>query len=211
MLVPERRIDAMAIWSAFSSVNSPKELKMLDNAQNRSMLIIEDDDALRDRLATAMQKRGFEARTAPSVAEGLAAIEQDVPSFAVIDLRLLDGSGLDVVRSLEECNPEARAIILTGYGDIPTAVAAARNGAVDYIAKPATADEIVDVLLAPKDQNPPAPVNPMSPEDARIEHIEHVFHEAGDNVSRAARLLSMHRRTLQRILKRNGVAADATQ
>lgn len=184
---------------------------MLDTTLNNSLLIVEDDDALRDRLATAMQKRGFEARTASSVAEGIAEIEQNVPGFAVIDLRLLDGSGLDVVASLEKCDPEARAIILTGYGDIPTAVAAARIGAVDYIAKPATANEIVDVLLAPKDQKPPAPVNPIPPEEARIEHIEHVFHEADDNVSRAARLLSMHRRTLQRILKRNGVASDATQ
>ena len=184
---------------------------MLDITDTKSMLIVEDDDALRDRLAIAMQKRGFEVRRAASVAEGLSAIEQDIPGFAVVDLRLLDGSGLAVVKSLEERDPDARAIILTGYGDIATAVAAARIGAVDYIAKPATADEIVDVLLAPKDQVPPAPVNPISPEEARIEHIEHVFHEAGDNVSRAARLLRMHRRTLQRILRRNGVTADATQ
>ena len=184
---------------------------MLDITDNKSMLIVEDDDALRDRLAIAMQKRGFEVRRAASVAEGLSAIEQDIPGFAVVDLRLLDGSGLAVVKSLEERDPDARAIILTGYGDNATAVAAARIGAVDYIAKPATADEIVDVLLAPKDQVPPAPVNPISPEEARIEHIEHVFHEAGDNVSRAARLLRMHRRTLQRILRRNGVTADATQ
>ena len=184
---------------------------MRDITDNNSILIVEDDNALRDSLAIAMQKRGFETRTACSVAEGLAAIEQHIPGFAVIDLRLLDGSGLDVVKSLEEHDPNAQAIILTGYGDIPTAVAAARIGAVDYIAKPATADEIVDVLLAPKDQTPPAPINPMLPEEARNEHIEHVFHEAGNNVSRAARLLSMHRRTLEHILKRNGVTADATQ
>ena len=184
---------------------------MLNATDNKELLIVEDDDSLRDRLAMAMEKRGFTTHTAASVAEGLSAIEQDIPNFAIIDLQLLDGSGLDVVKSLEDLAPEARTIILTGYGDIPTAVAAARIGAVDYLAKPATADEIVDVLLAPKDESPPAPINPISPEEARAEHIEHVFHEAGDNVSRAARLLSMHRRTLQRILKRNGVAANATR
>jgi len=178
---------------------------------SKTMIIVEDDDALRGRLEIAMQKRGFQVRTAPGVAEGLEAIDQEIPNFAIIDLRLRDGSGLDVVKSLEERDPDARAIILTGYGDIPTAVAAARVGAVDYIAKPATADEIVDVLLAPKDQNPPAPVNTISPDDARLEHIAHFFHEAGDNFSVTARLLNMHRRSLQRILKRNGVSANATR
>lgn len=184
---------------------------MLDAKDNKSMLIVEDDDALRNRLSEAMQIRGFEVRTAASSAEGLVAIEKDVPDFAIVDLRLLDGSGLDVVRSLKEHDPEARAVILTGYGDIPTAVAAARIGAVDYITKPATAGEIVDVLCASKGQVPPAPVNPISPQEARIEHIAHVFHGADDNVSQTARLLNMHRRTLQRILKRNGVTANAKQ
>ena len=112
---------------------------------------------------------------------------------------------------MEDRAPQARTIILTGYGDIPTADAAARIGAVDYITKSATADKIVDVLPAPKDKFLPAPINPISPEEARAEHIEHAFHEAGNNVSRAARLLRMHRRTLQRILKRNGVAAISTR
>ncbi|MEO0385888.1 MAG: response regulator, partial [Pseudomonadota bacterium] len=167
--------------------------------------------ALRARIALAMEKRGFEVRATSSVADGLEAISHEAPDFAVIDLRLLDGSGLDVVKALEERHPSARAVILTGYGDIPTAVAAARIGAVDYLSKPATADEIIDVLLTPANQTPPAPENPMSPEDARLEHIETVFQEAGENVSLAARLLSMHRRTLQRILKRHGVAADAAR
>ena len=158
-----------------------------------------------------MEKRGFTTHTAASVAGGLSAIEQDIPNFAIIDLQLLDGSGLDVVKSLEDLASEARTIILTGYGDIPTAIAAARIDAVDYLATPATADEIVDVLLAPKDEAPPAPINPVSPEEARAKHIEHVFYEASDNVSRAARLLSMHRRTLQRILKRYGVVTNATR
>jgi len=184
---------------------------MSDDVKSRTMVIVEDDDALRERLAIAMHKRGFEVRTASGVAEGLKAIEQETPNFAIIDLRLLDGSGLDVVKSLEERDPEARAIIIMGYGDIPTAVAAARIGAVDYVAKPATADEIVDVLLAPKDQNPPAPVNAMSPDEAKFKHIEHFFHKADQNVSVTARLLNMHRRSLQRILKRKGVSANATR
>ena len=179
--------------------------------KDKNMLIVEDDDALRARMAVAMEKRGFDVRTASSVAGGLAAISQSVPGFAVIDLRLLDGSGLDVVKALEGADPDARAVILTGYGDIPTAVAAARIGAVDYLSKPATADEIVDVLLTPANQPPPAPENPLPPEDARLEHIEAVFQEAGENVSLAARLLSMHRRPLQRILKRHGVTVAATR
>ncbi|MDW3223965.1 MAG: response regulator [Paracoccaceae bacterium] len=184
---------------------------MTHTSRGSTILIVEDDDCLRERLEKAMSKRGFAVRSASGVADGLASLADNMPQYAIIDLRLLDGSGLDVVKALEERTPDARAIILTGYGDIPTAVAAARIGAVDYIAKPATADEIVDVLMTPKDQTPPAPEHPISPEDARVEHIEHVFHKAGDNVSLAARLLNMHRRTLQRILKRHGVSANATQ
>lgn len=181
---------------------------MLDTQTTRTMLIAEDDDALRDRLARAMQRRGFDARTAGSVAEGLASIDADPPDYAIVDLRLLDGSGLSIIEALEARHPKARAIILTGYGDIPTAVAAARIGAIDYMAKPATADEIVDALMAPRDELPPAPQDPMTPEEARWEHIAHVFEQAGGNVSHAARLLNMHRRTLQRTLRRHGVAHD---
>lgn len=181
------------------------------SADDKTMLIVEDDTPLRERMAAAMRKRGFDVQTAASIAEGASTIAAQVPKYAIIDLRLEDGSGLDLVRDLETRDPEARAIILTGYGDIPTAVAAARIGAVDYMAKPATAEDIVDVLMAPKDETPPAPRDPVTPEAARLEHIEHVFHEAGNNVSHAARLLNMHRRTLQRILKRAGVTSSGTQ
>jgi two-component system response regulator RegA len=116
---------------------------------------------------------------------------------------------LDVVEALEQQSPDVRTIILTGYGNIPTAVAAARLGAIDYIAKPATADEIVETLMAPKGTRPSAPDAPISPNDARFEHIEQVFHEAGGNISETARLLQMHRRTLQRILSRHGVTRNA--
>jgi two-component system response regulator RegA len=175
----------------------------------KNLLLVEDDDALRSRLGIAMQKRGFEVTSGSSVAEGLRAIHIEAPNYAIIDLRLQDGSGLDVVEALKKLRPDARAIILTGYGNIPTAVAAARLGAVDYIAKPATADEIVDTLMAPRGARPPAPDAPISPEDARFEHIEQVFHGADENVSETARLLQMHRRTLQRILRRHGVVKDA--
>lgn len=178
-----------------------------DNMQN--LLIVEDDDTLRDRLDMAMKRRGFVVRSVASVSQARNAITETVPDYAIVDLRLQDGSGLDVVKALEMTHPRARALVLTGYGNVPTAVSAARLGAVDYIAKPATADEIIDALLAPKGEHAPAPANPMPPEQARLEHIEHVYKEAGGNVSRAARMLDMHRRTLQRILQRHGLSDGA--
>lgn len=177
--------------------------------RHKMILLVEDDDAFRGRLAVALQKRGFETTCAASVADALKAVAVSLPDYAVIDLRLEDGSGLDVVAALEHHNPEVRAIILTGYGNIPTAVAAARLGAIDYIAKPATADEIVATLMAPKGSKVPVPVNPISPNEARLAHIERIYHEEGENVSETARLLQMHRRTLQRILRRHGVVKDA--
>ena len=171
---------------------------------NNNLLIVEDDDALRERLAQAMTRRGCQTRTAGSVAAALAAVEEEDLRFAIVDLRLVDGSGLTIVENLRQTQPTCRTIVLTGYGNIPTAVAAARIGAVDYIATPATADEIVDTLLAPEGKTPPPPVNTIAPDDARRAHIERFYHEAGENVSRTARLLKMHRRTLQRLLKRTG-------
>ncbi len=175
------------------------------------LLIVEDDDALRGQLERAMQKRGFETHAASSVAEAKRLLDTQSPSHAIVDLRLLDGSGLDVIAMLEERHPKTRAIVLTGYGDIPTAVAAVRHGARDYVAKPATADEIVDALMAPQGEAPPAPKHPIDPEAARLQHIEHVFHSANQNVTRTARLLNMHRRTLQRVLQRARAKSDAAR
>ena len=183
---------------------------MLNTAKEKSLLIVEDDDTLRERLVRAMERRGFNVRKASSVEEGLTAAKTSQPDYAIVDLRLQDGSGLTLVKFLEERFPKLRAIILTGYGDIPSAVAAVRAGAIDYLTKPASADEIVDALMAPEGEQPPAPDNPTSPEEARQEHIEHVLHETGDNISQAARLLNMHRRTLQRVLKRYGTVSNAT-
>ena len=177
--------------------------------ERKSLLIVEDDAPLRARLEKALRKRGYETCQASSVSEALDSISTRTPDFAVVDLRLLDGSGLDVIKVLSEQHPTTRAIVLTGYGNIATAVAAVRLGAFDYIAKPATVDEIVDTLMAPNEGVPPAPEDTIPPDEARLEHIEHVFHEAGDNVSRAARLLNMHRRTLQRLLRRSREDNDA--
>ena len=175
---------------------------MLDATNENTLLIVEDDDVLRDRLARAMERRGFDVRVARCLSDAVDQANAELPRYAIVDLRLQDGSGLSLVEMLEERDPNIRAIILTGYGNIPTAVAAARIGAIDYIAKPATADEIVDALMRPRNEHAPAPTNPISPEDARKQHIAHVFHEMNDNVSQTARSLVMHRRTLQRLLKR---------
>ena len=183
---------------------------MFDDFQEKTLLIVEDHDALRSRLKLALERRGFIARTAGSVSEALAEADSALPDYAIVDLRLQDGSGLAVIEALEQRDPNIRAVILTGYGNIPTAVAAARIGAVDYIAKPATADEILDALMAPEGEHPPAPAHPIPPNEARREHIAQVFHETGENVSKTARLLNMHRRTLQRTLRRLGVEINAT-
>jgi two-component system response regulator RegA len=173
--------------------------------QPKMILLVEDDEAFRLRLSKALQKRGYYVTSVSSVAEGLSAVNDSRPSYAVVDLRLKDGSGLNVIETLEKQCPDTRSVILTGYGNIPTAVAAVQLGAIEYIAKPATADEILSTLLAPKGSQPAAPTNPIPPDDARREHIERIYHEVGENVSETARLLQMHRRTLQRILRWNGI------
>jgi two-component system response regulator RegA len=170
--------------------------------EDRSLLLVDDDRAFVQRLARAMETRGFEVRTAHSVAEGLDLIRQagKAPAFAVVDMRLEDGNGLDVLAELHKIRPEARTIVLTGYGNIATAVTAVKLGAVDYLAKPADADDVTDALLAPSDEKAPPPENPMSADRVRWEHIQRVYELCNRNVSETARRLNMHRRTLQRIL-----------
>jgi two-component system response regulator RegA len=167
---------------------------------DRSLLIVEDDKPFLERLARAMETRGFTVTACDSVAEGLAQIGRAAPAFAVVDLRLGDGNGLDVVSALKRRRPEARAIILTGYGNIATAVTAVKMGAVDYLAKPADADDVVAALLAIGNQKSEPPSNPMSADRVRWEHIQRIYEMCNRNVSETARRLNMHRRTLQRIL-----------
>ncbi|MEL6226338.1 MAG: ActR/PrrA/RegA family redox response regulator transcription factor [Pseudomonadota bacterium] len=165
-----------------------------------SLVIVDDDAPFLQRLSRAMESRGFDVRSASSIHGGLNAIRERPPAFAVVDMRLEDGNGLDVVAELSKLRPNARAIVLTGYGNIATAVSAVKLGAVDYIAKPADADEITDSLLAAPDSKAPPPENPMSADRVRWEHIQRVYELCNRNVSETARRLNMHRRTLQRIL-----------
>jgi two-component system response regulator RegA len=167
---------------------------------DRTLLIVEDDKSFLQRLARAMEGRGFAVTTAESVAEGLTQLETASPAFAVVDMRLEDGNGLDVISALKRRRPDARAIILTGYGNIATAVNAVKLGAVDYLSKPVDADDVVAALLALDGRKAEPPENPMSADRVRWEHIQRIYELCGRNVSETARRLNMHRRTLQRIL-----------
>ena len=168
--------------------------------EDKTLLIVDDDRAFLMRLARAMEARGFEVETAPTVAEGLILLRRRPPAFAVVDMRLDDGNGLDVVSALNELRPDARSVVLTGYGNIASAVTAVKLGAVDYLAKPADADDVYNALVAPADAKAPPPENPMSADRVRWEHIQRVYELCNRNVSETARRLNMHRRTLQRIL-----------
>jgi two-component system response regulator RegA len=167
---------------------------------DRSVLIVEDDKSFLNRLSRAMEGRGFTVTPAQSVAEGLNRLDSSSPAFAVVDMRLEDGNGLDVITALKRRRPDARAIILTGYGNIATAVTAVKLGAVDYLSKPVDADEVVAALLSAEGRKPEPPENPMSADRVRWEHIQRIYELCGRNVSETARRLHMHRRTLQRIL-----------
>ena len=174
-------------------------LRGLSEAE-RTLLVVDDDAPLCQRLARAMERRGFVVSTADSVATGTAAATAQPPAFAVVDLRLGDGSGLDVVSALRAARPAARIVVLTGYGNIATAVTAVKMGAVDYLSKPADADDVVAALLASGTEKSEPPHNPMSADRVRWEHIQRIYEMCNRNVSETARRLNMHRRTLQRIL-----------
>jgi two-component system response regulator RegA len=167
---------------------------------DRSLLVLDDDGPLRIRLGRALEARGFIATLAASVEEAKAAVRASPPAFAVLDMRLEDGQGLQVVEAIHAARPDARVVMLTGYGNIATAVAAVKAGAIDYLSKPADADDVLKALLARKDAKAEPPENPMSADRVRWEHIQRVYELCGHNVSETARRLNMHRRTLQRIL-----------
>ncbi|MEO3386539.1 ActR/PrrA/RegA family redox response regulator transcription factor [Mesorhizobium sp. CAU 1741] len=168
--------------------------------EDRSLLIVEDDKPFLTRLARAMEGRGFVVETAESVEEAITRIKSAAPAYAVVDMRLGDGNGLDVVAAIREKREDSRTVILTGYGNIATAVTAVKLGAIDYLSKPADADDIFAALTRTTNEKVAPPENPMSADRVRWEHIQRVYEMCDRNVSETARRLNMHRRTLQRIL-----------
>jgi two-component system response regulator RegA len=174
--------------------------EILEGIPDKTLLVMDDDGPLRMRLSRALESRGFQVSVAGSVAEALAIVREKPPAFGVFDMRLDDGNGLTVVEEMHNLRPESRVVMLTGYGNIATAVAAVKAGAADYLAKPADADDVMKALLAIQDTLPEPPENPMSADRVKWEHIQRVYELCGHNVSETARRLNMHRRTLQRIL-----------
>ena len=177
-------------------------IQKITDFRDNSLLIVDDDNPFRERLARAMEKKGFTVSQAQGVKVGIEAVKSKKPAFAVVDLRLGDGNGLEVVKEIQTSNPESRIIMLTGYGNIPTAVAAIKEGAIDYLAKPADADDVEKALLDDPKIKAQPPENPMSADRVKWEHIHRVFELCNRNVSETARRLKMHRRTLQRILSK---------
>jgi len=182
-----------------SQVNS---LKNINDFKDKSLLIVDDDNPFRERLARAMEKKGFLVTQAEGVKKGINLLKISKKAFAVLDLRLNDGNGLEVVKEIQNLNTNSRIIMLTGYGNIPTAVAAIKHGAIDYLAKPADADDVEKALLADPQSKAQPPENPMTADRVKWEHIHRVFELCNRNVSETARRLKMHRRTLQRILSK---------
>ncbi|MFL2886824.1 MAG: ActR/PrrA/RegA family redox response regulator transcription factor [Candidatus Pelagibacter sp.] len=183
-------------------MNETQIIKKVSDFKDNSLLIVDDDNPFRERLSRAMAKKGFQVSQAESVKIGIESVKMKKPAFAVVDLRLNDGNGLEVVKEIQINNPESRIVMLTGYGNIPTAVAAIKEGAIDYLAKPADADDVEKALLADPNKKAPPPENPMSADRVKWEHIHRVFELCNRNVSETARRLKMHRRTLQRILSK---------
>ncbi len=183
------------------SKETPSGLKISD-FQDKSLLIVDDDDPLRLRLARAMEKKGFSVRESKTVDNAIKLVKSSPPTFALVDLRLEDGNGLEVVKEINKYKKDSRIVMLTGYGNLPTAVAAVKAGAIDYIAKPVDADDVEAALLAHPDSKAKPPENPMSADRVKWEHIHRVFELCNRNVSETARRLKMHRRTLQRILSK---------
>ena len=179
-----------------------RNARKITDFADKSLLIVDDDSPFRDRLARAMEKKGFQVVQAGSVKQGINHAKNAPPAFAVVDLRLGDGNGLEVVKEIRRIKKDSKVVMLTGYGNIPTAVAAVKAGAIDYLPKPADAEDVENALMASVETKATPPTNPMSADRVKWEHIHRVFELCNRNVSETARRLKMHRRTLQRILSK---------
>ena len=170
---------------------------------NKELMIVDDDLPFRERLSRSMEKNDFTVESFPSFNDSLKRIKEKKFDYAIVDMRLNDGSGLELIKKIREISPKTKSLLLTGYGNIATAVAAIKSGAIDYLPKPAEIDQIYDALTNSKEILPPPPENPMTADRIRWEHIQRVFFQCNRNVSETARRLRMHRRTLQRILNKH--------
>ena len=170
---------------------------------NKSLIIIDDDTPFRDRLSNSMEKKGFNVESFSNFKSTVKRISEKKFDYAIVDMRLEDGSGLELIKLIKKSNLNTRSLLLTGYGNIATAVAAIKSGAIDYLPKPAEINQIYEALISSKDILPPPPENPMTADRVRWEHIQRVFIQCNRNVSETARRLRMHRRTLQRILNKH--------
>lgn len=175
---------------------------MTDTAHSPLLLIVEDDERLRERLARAFTTRGYDVRQAGDIAEARTLAEQDAPEFAVVDLRMPGGHGLDLIPELLAVDPATKIVVLTGYGSVATAIEAVRMGAVHYLTKPADADEIVAAFSRDRQarSGEATQLQPMSLDRVEWEHINRVLVDCDHNISAAARVLGIHRRSLQRKL-----------
>ena len=168
-----------------------------------SLLLVDDDATFRTVLSRALEKRGFSVTSADSVEQALPLAIANPPEYAVLDLKMHGASGLQLVQKLHELDPATRIVMLTGYASIATAVEAIKLGATQYLSKPANADEIVAAFGHNASADVSVEAQPATVERMEWEHIQRVLHENGDNISATARVLNMHRRTLQRkLLKR---------
>jgi two-component system response regulator RegA len=196
----QKQVDYVVFCERRMTMTNKEDTANTDIGPDTTLLLVDDDAPFLRRLARAMETRGFTVDTSESVTEGLAKVKNQPPAYAVVDLRLEDGNGLDVVSALHERRPDAKVVVLTGYGNIATAVTAVKLGAIDYLSKPADADDVFNALLNTSNGKAPPPENPMSADRVRWEHIQRVYEACDRNVSETARRLNMHRRTLQRIL-----------
>ena len=165
-------------------------------------IVVDDDDVLRNRLAKALAARGLQVRTAEGVEAAMALVAKDPPQYAVIDLKMPGASGLDLLRHMQTACPGTRSVLLTGYGSITNAVEAMKLGAVNYVTKPADADQVYAALMSDAATPESGTFQPPSLAEAEWEHIHRVLAECGGNISKAALLLDIPRRTLQRKLKK---------